>query len=376
MAGKKYEVLNEITISQDALLHNYHYFTGRSHTHIAPVLKSNAYGHGLSQIGQFVDSVIHAPFMCVDSLYEAYTLYDIGVTTPILIMGYTDPRNFDVWKKLPFIFGISDIESLQALSKYQPTARIHIKIDTGMHRLGIQKPEVLSFIEVLRGCSSLKVEGIFSHLSQADDPRKKTYTKNQITAFRDMAAEFERAGYTFRWKHIAATAGAEVVDDPYFNLARIGLGLYGYSPFGPHTNEGRRQRQELKPALTLTSRIAQVKSIEVGSQVGYGGIYTAKQRETIAILPLGYNEGIPRALSDVGEVTVGGVQCPIIGRVSMNMTDIKLTRNTHAAPGDPVVVISPDAQANNSVYQMAKYTDTIPYEVLTSLHPSVRRRLI
>lgn len=376
MAGKKYEVLNEIIVSQDALRHNYHYFTGKAHTHVAPVLKSNAYGHGLTQIGQFVDSAISSPFICVDSLYEAYTLYDIGVTTPILIMGHTDPRNFDVWKKLPFIFGVSDIGTLRALGKYQPGARVHLKIDTGMHRLGLQFPDLLSCIEVLKEYKSLKVEGVFSHLSQADEPKKLTYTKNQIGAFKKMTSVLEDAGHTFRWKHISATAGAELIDDPYFNLVRIGLGLYGYSPFGPHTKEGREQRRVLKPALTLVSHIAQVKEIDVGSKVGYGGTYTAKQKEKIAILPLGYNEGISRALSNKGEVSIQGIPCPIIGRVSMNMTTVKLTRKVKAAGGEPVTVITPHAHSPNSVYQMARLMDTVPYEVLTSLHPSIRRRLV
>jgi alanine racemase len=376
MLDKEYRVLNEIIVSRDSLVHNYAYFQGKNtNCYIAPVLKSNAYGHGLIQIGQFVDHTIKPPLICVDSLFEAYSLYSEGIKTPILIMGYTDPENYDIWKKLPFIFAVTDLDSARALAKYQPNAHIHIKIDTGMHRLGIQLNDLTTFIEGLKQIKNLSVEGIFSHLATADEPLKQTSTKRQIELFKDMVTQFENAGYNFQWKHIASTAGAEFITDSYFNLIRLGLGFYGYSPFGPHTKEGRVQRTNLQPALTLTSHIATIKEIEPGDKVGYGGTYQAKQKERIAILPLGYNEGLSRSLSNKGIVTIKNSPCPIIGRISMNMAAVKLTRSVQAKAGDSVTIISPDIRSPNSIYQFAALQNTIPYEVLTSLHASIRRRV-
>jgi alanine racemase len=378
MVKQEYQVLNEISISKAALRHNYSYFAKTNpQAQVAPVLKANAYGHGLGEIASFVDQELAAPFICVDSLYEAYELHKQGTTTPILIMGYTNPENFAVWKKLPFTFSVFDVETLRALNKHQPGAKIHIKLDTGMCRLGLQPQQIPTFIQALKECSSLKVEGIFSHLSQADEPKKITFTNRQIKLCKEMIVEFESAGFSFEWKHIAATAGASFIRDPYFNLIRLGLGFYGYTPFGPHTKEGRVGRKMLRPALTLTSHISQIKEIAVGNQVGYGGTYKAKQKETIAILPLGYNEGISRHLSNRGTLTLeNGGLCPIIGNVCMNMTMIKLPRLSQVKAGDPIIVISPEQDAPNSTYRHAQLTRDIEYSMLTGLHTSIRRRAI
>ena len=378
MVLQQYQVLNEITISKIALLNNYHFFvTQNPQAQIALVLKANAYGHGLVEIADFADHSIHPPFICVDSLYEAYELYKQGIRTQILIMGYTNPANYTVWKKLPFSFAVFDQMTLLALNKHQPGAKIHLKLDTGMCRLGLQSQDLLEFITTLKSCKNLVVEGIFSHLSQADNPSKKTFTNRQIARFKSMAAEFESAGYTFAWKHLAASSGSSFIRDPYFNLIRLGLGFYGYTPFGPHTKEGRVGRQELHPALKLTSHIAQVKTIPIGSEVGYTGTYRAKQKEQIAIIPLGYNEGIPRRLSNRGLVTLEDQSvCQIVGNVSMDMTTIRLPRNSTAKVGDEVIVISDNPQDPNSLSRHAQNIQDIEYTILTGLHPSIKRRLI
>lgn len=378
MVKRTYQVLNEITVSQEALLHNYQYFSQLNpQSLIAPVLKANAYGHDLHKTAKFVDSKLSAPLICVDSLYEAYELSKERIKTPILIMGYTNPENYAVWKQLPFIFSVFDTATLYALQKYQPGAKIHIKLDTGMCRLGLQPTMIQEFLQALKACPSLKVEGIFSHFSQADNPAGATFTNRQISRFKEMVAIFESAGYTFKWRHLAATAGATILRDPYFNLIRLGLGFYGYTPFGPHTKEGRVGRIRLKPALKLVTHVSQVKAIKAGDQVGYGGTYVAKQKETIAILPLGYNENFPRRLSNRGVVTLeNGAVCPIIGNISMDMTTVKLPRSSSVKTGDPITVISLDPKAPNSLYHHAQVIGEIIYAELTGLHPSIRRRFI
>jgi alanine racemase len=378
MIHKTYQVLNEITISRQALLSNYAYFTKHNpQAQVAPVLKANAYGHGLAGIAQLVDADLSAPFICVDSLYEAYELHKLHTKTPILVMGYTDPDNYAIWKKLPFSFGVFDQQTLVSLNRNQPGAKIHIKLDTGMCRLGLQPQDIPDFIKTLKACTNLSVEGIFSHFSQADNPGKSTFTNRQITRFKEMTKQFENAGFTFKWKHIAASSGASFLTDPYFNLIRLGIGFYGYTPFGPHTKEGRVGRKNLRPALELVSHIAQIKEIPIGSEVGYGGTYKAKQKEVIAVLPLGYNEGLPRRLSNKGVVTLknGGV-CQIVGNISMDMTMIRLPRATKAKVGDPVTIIARDPNKPNSLSRHAQLLKDIDYTVLTGLHPSIRRRII
>lgn len=373
----EYQTLNEITLDSSALSNNYLYFQKLNpHTQICPVLKSNAYGHGLIPIAKFIDSHFEVPYLMVDSLYEAYELSKQKIKTPIMIMGYTDPKNYTVWKKLPYTFTVYDIQSLQNLDKHQPGAKIHIKLDTGMCRLGIQKNDIPDFIQALKKCSHLQIEGIYSHLSQADDPKKITFTRHQIKLFKNMVSLFEKAGFNFKYKHIAATAGAEIIKDPYFNLVRLGLGLYGYSPFGPHTSEGRNQRLALKPVLSFTSRLALIKQIHSGSQVSYGGTYTAKQDEIIGILTAGYFEGLPRDLSNQASFLLKNTKCPVIGNIAMNMTTIKIPRTIDVQIGDKVTLISPNINDPNSIYKLSSILNTIPYTLLTGLHSSIRRTLI
>ncbi|HOY61319.1 MAG TPA: alanine racemase [Candidatus Woesebacteria bacterium] len=373
----KYQTLNEIIVDSSAIIYNYNYFQNLNpYTKICPVLKSNAYGHGLVTIAKIIDSHINTPYIMVDSLYEAYELLKQKIKTPILIMGYTDPQNYTVWKKLPFTFTVYDIPSLKALHQHQPHAKIHIKLDTGMCRLGIQEQDIPNFITALKNCPKLQIEGIFSHLSQANNPKKITFTNNQIKIFKRMVSLFEKSGFTFKYKHISATSGASTIKDPYFNLIRLGLGLYGYSPFSSHTKEGRIQRLALKPALTFTSRLALIKQIHAGSQVNYDGIYTAKQDETIGILTAGYYEGISRDLSNRASFLLFNTECPIVGNISMNMTTIKIPRTINANIGDKVTVISPNPNSPCSIYKLSNILNTIPYTILTGLHSSIRRSII
>jgi alanine racemase len=372
-----YHTLNEITVDSQALINNYNYFQKLNPaSYLCPVLKSNAYGHGLINVAKIVDSKLDTPYIMVDSLYEAYALAKEKIKTPIMIMGYTDPQNYAVWKKLPFTFAVYDIPSLKALNQHQPRAKIHIKLDTGMCRLGIQESDIPKFIAALKDCPKLRIEGVFSHLSQSDDPKKNTFTNNQVKLFKKMVSLFEAAGFTFKYKHISATSGATTIRDPYFNLIRIGLGFYGYSPFSSHSKEGRTQRLALKPALTFTSRLALIKQIHAGNQVSYGGTYTAKQDEIIGILTAGYNEGISRDLSNRASFLLLNTECPIVGNVAMNMTNIKIPRTINAVIGDKVTVISPDIDSPCSIYKLSTLLNTIPYTILTGLHSSIRRIII
>lgn len=374
----EYQTLNEITINSSALINNYNYFQKNNpQCHICPVLKSNAYGHGLLQTAQIIDKHFKdTPYIMVDSLYEAYELYKQDIKTPIMIMGYTDPQNYHIWKKLPFTFTVYDVDSLKTLNKHQPNAKIHIKLDTGMCRLGLQKKDISEFITTLKKYPNLKIEGIYSHLSQASDPQKITFTNRQIKLFKEMVSVFERSGFNFKYKHIAATAGASIIQDPYFNLIRLGLGFYGYSPFGTHTKETRTQKLFLKPALNFTSRLALIKQIKAGSQVSYGDSYLTKQDELIGIITAGYYEGIPYSLSNRASFLIQNTNCPIAGNINMNMTIIKIPRTINVKIGDRVTIISSNINNPCSAYKLCTTLNIPIHTLICSLHPSIRRKII
>jgi alanine racemase len=352
---KTYQTLNQITINTKALAHNYHHFASiNPQAGIAPVLKSNAYGHGLTQTANFIDQHLKPPFIAVDSLYEAYELSKQHIRTPILILGYTFPQNYTIWKRLPFSFGVFDTETLIALNQHQPGAKIHVKLDTGMCRLGIQPTDIDSFIAVLKRCHRLKVEGIYSHLSKADT--SKSFSLKQVNLFKHLTSQFEAAGFAFKYKHLAATEAAGWLNDPYFNLIRLGIGFYGYSS---------QTKESLKPALTLVSHLAQVKTVSAGSQIGYGGAAKTTKPTRIGILPIGYADGLNRQLSN---------HDIFIGRISMNISTVTL--KNPAKSGDPITLIDPNPQSTRSLSNQAKICHTIPYTILTGLNPTIKRIFI
>lgn len=373
--GREYKNLNKIEISKQALINNFNFFQNKhSQTEICPVLKSNAYGHGLELLAEFVDREIKPKFIIVDSLYEAYKIEDVN--TPILIIGYTRPENFKIKKKLNFSFPVYDEQTIAALAQYHPEAKVHVKIDSGMNRLGITPSQVDDFIELLKKYPRLNVTGIYTHLSQADDPQAKDFTNNQVKTFKKVIRKFESQGFSFKWKHIAATSGSEVVPDPEFNLIRIGLGFYGISPFPKNTKENKILEKKLKPALKFTTHLAQIKHLPKGAQVSYGGTYTAKKDMKIGILPVGYYDGVDRRLSNKGVVTIKGKGCPILGRVCMNLTIVDLSQIKNPKLEQEVVIYDDNSSSPNSIKNSAELANTIPYTLLVNLAPSTRRVLI
>lgn len=364
---KEYKNLNRIEIDEKRLKSNYRHLKAlNSRLKVAPVLKSNAYGHGIREIAQLLDKE-SAPFFCVDSLSEAYQLYKLNLKTPILIMGYTMPDNFKV-KRLPFSFAVYDLEMLKILNKHQKGARIHIKVDTGMHRLGVQLSDLPEFLNKLREFDDLKVEGVMSHFASAVSINDPLF-KNQIKNFEKAREIIVKAGLRPKWWHIGASVAVMNPDtrrviSKSSNLARVGRAVYGVIA-----------DEKIKPILTLKSHLAQVKLIRKGEAIGYDGTYRASKDILVGILPIGYYDGVDRRLSNKGYVVVGGKICPIVGRVSMNMTNIDVTQVENAAINQEVTVYSNDAVLPNSIETCAKLCETIPHDLLVHL-PATTRRVI
>lgn len=368
--GRPYQTLNLIIVKAQTLIDNFSFWQDQNpQAGIALVLKSNAYGHGLELVGRFVDRKLPgAPFLAVDSLYEAWKLEKAGVKKPILVIGYTLPENFKTTKKLKFHLPVFDQATALVLSRYQPRAKLHLKIDTGMNRLGVKPNQINRFIAFLKNHHlENQIVGIYSHLACADSDQD--FTQKQVTIFKKIIRQFERAGFSFTWKHIAATAGSLVVKDPEFNLIRLGLGFYGYSPF-------RSALPAIRPALKLITHIAQVKAVSQGEIVSYNGQFRAPKKMTIGVLPIGYYDGLDRHLSGRGKVLVGNQYCPILGKICMNISMIDLSSVKNPLVGQEVVVISDDQGAINGLSSLSALSETIPYDFLVGLASSTRRVLV
>ena len=362
---KPYHHLNKILVNQQALIDN-HYTLKKlqPHAQIAPVLKSNAYGHGLTTVAPVFDQ-LKPPFLVVDSLYEAYELYKQNIKTPILIIGYTDPRNYAV-KNLPFHYSVFDLETARALNKHQPGCSIHIFVDTGMSREGVLIKDLPKFAKELLKLKNLKIEGLASHFADADNPVDLSFTEKQLQNYQQALEILADHDVYVQWKHISASAGAFKVQDDTFNLIRAGLTSYGISPFD-------KPIKQLKPTLSFQSTLIQIKQIQKGDLVSYSLTYQAPKDMTIGILPAGYYEGVDRRLSNKGVVKIKDKYCPIIGRVCMNLTIIDLSKLKNPKVGNKVEIYSPETTAKNSIFNLAKTARTIPYKLLTGLADSVRR---
>lgn len=361
---KQYFSLNRIEIIKQNLLDNYAYLSQVATGQIAPVLKSNAYGHGIVQVATLLDRV-GAPFFCVDSLYEAYQLLQARVQTPILITGYVDPRNLRV-KRLPFSYAVYEYTMLEAIKKYQPHAGVHIFVDTGMHREGISIEQLQKFTQVIKE-TKLKIEGLMSHFGMADVPNSKG-TKEQVVNFLKAKAILKKSAIEPQYMHIAASSGvlhANKYPLDLGNMSRVGLALYGVDPEG--------KNMFLKPVLVLKSTIVQLKHIKRGDKVGYDFTFTSKKNMKIAVLPIGYNDGMNRGLSNKGFVKIGKTFCPIIGRVSMNITTIDVSKLQNPRVGDEVVVYSNVQKDKNSIAATVKLCAPVSYELLAQLHASTKR---
>ncbi|MBI4036305.1 alanine racemase [Candidatus Daviesbacteria bacterium] len=358
-----YQPLNLIEVSKDNLLANYKYLSSlSSRIKVAPVLKSNAYGHGLIQVAKVLDSQ-SCPFFCVDSIYEAYELLKARIKTPVLIMGYVDPNNLKV-KTLPFSFAVWNLELAESISKYQSQAPIHLFIDTGMHREGVQLKDLPVFLVELKKYN-LKIEGVMSHSASVKNETDPLYL-NQLENFKKGLEVCKREGIKPKWTHIAASDGLLNGNlNQLFkitNLARIGLSLYGIS-----------EKNGLKAALTFKTKIVQIKHIKKGGRVGYDGTFTASKDMTIGILPAGYNDGIDRRLSNKGFVKIEDKYCKILGRVSMNLCTIDLSPVKNPQIGSEVIIYSDNPKDKNSISKLASSIYTIPYELLIHLTSTTKR---
>ncbi|MDD3940627.1 MAG: alanine racemase [Candidatus Pacebacteria bacterium] len=365
----KYTHTIEVLISKNNILGNLkEYKTKYSDFSFAPVLKSNAYGHGLIEVAKILDKE-NSPFFVVDSLYEARLLKHHKIQTPILIIGYTMLKNIQNYNTKNFIFTVVSLEELRILAeKIHKNTRIHLKIDTGMHRQGILISEIEEAINLIKENRYLVLEGVCSHLADADN-EDKSITLNQISKWKKVVEIFKDKFTYIKYFHLSATAGVSVMDKEFTNLVRLGIGLYGISL----TNDSDL---DLKPALAMKSIISTLRDLEKGGSVGYNHIYTLEERAKIATVPTGYFEGVDRRLSNLGFFKIKNNFAKIAGRVSMNMTSVDVSHIPGLKIGDEVLVISEKTEDENSVVNIAKKINTIPYEILVHIPSALHRKVV
>lgn len=363
--------LLRIEISSANLLHNINQFRSRYSKHkIAAVLKSNAYGHGLKEVGSFLDKNKDISYFAVDSLLEAQILRDHGVKKPIIIIGYVSDKAFSDLARLKSVTVV--ITSLEQARIFQEkinfSLSIHLKVDTGLRRHGIMLDELEEAIGMILRNKNLKTEGLMTHLADAGSADSKI-TLEQLDVWKKSVAIF-RKYFSGGLLHFAATAGTRYLDRAESNLIRIGIGLWGF---------GNREDLDLdlKPVLSWKAKIVNIKELKAGEGAGYNFLFRAEKDLKIAVIPCGYYEGVPRVLTNKGFVYYENTPLRMIGRISMNLTIIDITDvYGHIKLEDEVTVISVDSQKLNSVFHYAKLAGRTSYEILVALAPTIRRVVI
>ncbi|MES2215887.1 MAG: alanine racemase [Patescibacteria group bacterium] len=368
-----YEPLITVEISKSRLLHNLDEFRKLApNRSIAPVLKSNAYGHGLFEIADMLKDQSGIPFFVVDSYFEAVALRAHGIKTPLLIIGYTRPEMIMHSKLKKVSFTITNFETLKAISSTKNESSIHLKIDTGMRRQGILPEEIDEAIRLIKANSKIHLDGICSHLSDADSSNQ-FFTRNQILKWNKIVDKFKTQFPQLHHIHLSNTDGHVFNSEIIATSSRLGLGLYGIID-----NNGLEQSITPEPVLEMKTILTGIKKLRKGETIGYGNTFTATADMTVATIPVGYYEGVDRHLSNKGHMLVGEqrISCPIVGRVSMNITTIDVSK-VDARIGTPVIVISNNISDPNSIPAIAKISgDSIPYEMAVKIPPHLKRVMV
>ena len=364
-----------IEIDAGAVRRNYQTFrklVGQK-TKLWSVVKSNAYGHGLFAFSELVDRFGVDGF-CVDSLVEGIALRKkSGIKKPILVLGPTLATRFDEAAKYKITVTISNFESLKALFRAKRPPEFHIKIDTGMHRQGFYAEDLPRVIDlIMHSTPAIKrsLKGIYTHFAAAKDLKNIKYTDAQLKKFIDAARLFEERGFAHLIKHASATGGTLLGKKYHLDAVRVGIGLHGVWPSAELRGQlGRKVK--LEPTLSWRAIVTEVKKLKKGDAVGYDLTERAPRDLTMAILPVGYWHGFPRALSSRGTIGISGKQGKVLGRVSMDL--LAVISSNHARPGDVATLIGRDGNVLFTADEIAAKAGTTAYEFLTRLNPLMER---
>jgi len=344
-------------------------------TALMAIVKSNAYGHGMVETAKAALAG-GATWLGVDELYEALLLREAKIKAPILVLGYTLPALYKTAADKKVSITISSLESLQNLSrmKFPKKLSIHLKFDTGLHRQGILESYIQQVIRTITARNFPAVlEGAYTHFAVMEDPMRQDYSKMQARTFRNVLQKLEAKGIK-PVSHASASSGIMFSKEFNFDIARAGIALYGLWP-SPGIRKWS-ENLEITPALSWKSIITEVKLVNKGVKVGYDLTHETSRTSRLAIVPVGYWHGLPRALSNRGYVLVCGKPAGIVGRISMDMTIIDVTDIPSVKEGDEVVFIGRQDKELITADLMAEKAGTINYEVVTRINPLLPRRAV
>lgn len=380
IAGKQRNTFHNgrawIELSRKNLYHNISTLQNLlpSDCNLMPAIKANAYGHGSILIAKELNMCGIKAF-CVASVSEAKELRKSGIKGDILILGYTDPEQFGLLRKYNLIQTVIDYPYAILLNQYGKKIRVNLKIDTGMHRLGIRSENMEEIFQIF-DLKNLIVECVYTHLCNADavSPTDKEFTFSQGKEFYRVVMQLQKCRGVYPKTHVQSSYGVLNYPELSGNYARIGIAMYGVLS---QRKDLQYISADLRPVLSIKARVALVKELLIGESAGYGLCYVAEQSRKIAVLTIGYADGIPRDYADNGGyVLVSGIKAPVIGRICMDQTLIDVTDVPNVKQGDVAVIIGNSGEYELTAYDIAERTGTITNEILSRLGERLDRVIV
>jgi len=362
-------------ISLLAIADNLKLIKSKTNAQVLAVVKADAYGHGLIQVGKAAENA-GADWLGTALLEEGITLRNSGIKIPIISWLTPLGEDFKAAINLDIDLSISSTELLNEIvlagKSVKKIPRIHVEVDTGMSRGGVGDDWQLFLAELSKAVAAneINIVGIWSHFARADEP-DEVMNKEQLTVFEDRIKNASATGIKADFIHIANSASSLTNKSAHKNIIRWGIGLYGLSP--DLNNLGNSKSLNLKPAMRLKAKLHLVKAVKAGVSVGYGGTAITKSDTKLGVVTLGYADGIPRNANNLAGVFVGGKRAPIIGRVSMDQFVVDLGSNSLAKTGDEVIVFGDGAGGEYTADEWAKASSTINYEIVTRIGSRVPR---
>lgn len=342
-------------------------------TKMMAVIKADGYGHGAVPIAEMLETKDYLWGFAVATLDEAVVLRTEGIKKPILVLGCVFPDQYLEMLKHDIRMNIYTEEMAEAISRMAAgeglCAHMHIKLDTGMGRLGFDMSD--SSVEAITRISQLpnvEMEGIFTHFAKADET-DKTFTEKQLRDFSEMTERLAENGVRFAYEHCANSAAIIDIKEANFDLVRAGISTYGLYP----SEEVNKENVKLKPAMALKSHVAFVKEIHEGTPISYGGTFVSEKKMRIATIPVGYADGYPRSLSNKGWVLIRGKKAPIVGRICMDQFMVDVTDIDGVSFGDTVTLIGRDGNETITVEELGELSGRFNYEFVCDLGKRIPR---
>ncbi len=364
-------------VNLDALAHNFREVRRKvgDETSVMAVVKANAYGHGAVECARRLTKE-GADWFGVALPEEGVELRAAGITQPILSFGgFWEGQEAACIKNkiVPVIYRAEMLESFGAAAQAaNAVSDVFVKIDTGMGRLGVREEQLDEFIDRLLLCANIRVVGVMTHFAAADEPERNAFTEQQVARFRDALDKFAARGINPQYRAASNSAATFAHDRARFNMVRPGGVLYGL--WRDILQPVEELTPALRPVMSLRTRITLLKSVAAGEPLGYGCTFSTKRETQVATLPVGYHDGLMRALSNAGRVIVRGHFAPIIGRVSMDLTLVDVTDVPEVATGDVVTLIGEDSALSITAEDIARQASTLSYEVTCGISERVPRR--